>query len=561
MDNPFVSDLYLKFRKKLQVISSDPNEMSIKASEAIFPLAEELNIGLAILKLSAPVSRFAPHGESRDITLFKSASGNEEVALMETYRTGEMGLVTILFHPKKGHKFNDAEVQAIKLISLDLFIILGRSRLMKMVTLASLTDSMTGIPNPKSIIEKGINLLIQGTLQKYCGIFINLKNFNYINRVMGARIGDQGITAYALKLLEYPKSNTHVARLGGDNFFAVIEKNNLDDFIKTFSSVQIEAKKGPTSVPFMIQARMGIYMAQPKDTMNDIMHCASIALGVTRTHGHQDIAYFSPEMAEKAFKEKEISSIFNEAFEKGEFEVYYQPKVQLQSNRLNGSEALVRWNRNGKICVPEEFLSVLENEASICKIDFFVLEKVCQNISEWTKSGINPVRTSVNFSKTHLQNPNLAEDVFAILDRYNTPSELIEIELTEVSDIGDAVAMRTFVTKLRQRGISVAIDDFGTGYSTLNVLKNYDANVIKLDKSLLDRIGENSIHDETLVRNIISLMQELGKEVVAEGVENEAQLEFLKGTECKTIQGFIFDKPLNHDEFQKRLTGEHQYSA
>jgi EAL domain-containing protein (putative c-di-GMP-specific phosphodiesterase class I) len=264
-------------------------------------------------------------------------------------------------------------------------------------------------------------------------------------------------------------------------------------------------------------------------------------------------------MLENSMHEKKVSATFQEAFKKHEFVVYYQPKIRVDSGELFGGEALVRWNLGDRIAPPAEFLPILEKEASICQLDFYVFENVCSDLRKWIDSGINPVRISSNFSKLHLKNKFLANDILAIMKKYNIDSKFIEIELTEVSDFEDSVAMQNFVNKLREKGISVSIDDFGTGSSTLNALTNIDANIIKLDKSLLDNMGNNSEQDKIVLKNMVSLMQELNKEVIAEGVETSSQLEFLKGINCPAVQGFVFDMPLPRSEFEKRLMERRVY--
>ena len=233
----------------------------------------------------------------------------------------------------------------------------------------------------------------------------------------------------------------------------------------------------------------------------------------------------------------------------------------MQSQSLCGCEALVRWKRNGQIVPPNDFLPVLEKEASICKLDFYVFHRVCEDIHSWIQAGYEPVRVSSNFSRLHLRNPHLTEDILNTMKEFDIDSKYIEIELTEASDFEDKVAMQQFVDGLRQHGITVSIDDFGTGYSTFNAIKDLNVNVIKLDKSLLDHIGgENTHHDEVVIRNMVNMINELNLEVVAEGVENTKQLNFLQHAKCSTIQGFLFDKPLTKEDFEKRLSNKNTYT-
>ena len=313
------------------------------------------------------------------------------------------------------------------------------------------------------------------------------------------------------------------------------------------------------AIPLTIHCRIGVYDAQATDSINEILHCSSIAMNESRQHPGNDIVYFEKHMLENISHEKEISAMFNEALKRKEFIVYYQPKVSIDEKKLCGCEALVRWNRNGQIIAPGEFLPILEKEASVCQLDFYVFRKVCEDIRSWLDMGYEPVRVSSNFSRLHLGNPHLAQDILSIMQEFNIDSKYIEIELTEASDFEDKVAMQRFVNDLRFNEISVSIDDFGTGYSTFNALKDLNVNVIKLDKSLLDHIGDDKHHDEVVVKNMVNMINELHLEVVAEGVENTKQLDFLHDAKCSTVQGFIYDKPLSKDEFEQRLSNKTGY--
>lgn len=253
--------------------------------------------------------------------------------------------------------------------------------------------------------------------------------------------------------------------------------------------------------------------------------------------------------------------MFPKALEQEEFLVYYQPKVSLPENRLCGCEALVRWLREGKIVPPMEFLPVLEREGSICALDFYVFEKVCCDIRKWLDTGIEPVRISVNFSKVHLHNLQLAEDIIAVMEKYSVDSKYIEIELTETLSYENYQTLIKFVDAMKKKGIHTSIDDFGTGYSSLNLLKDLNVDIIKLDKSFLQNIEKRNKQDEIVIKNIVNMVKELDMEVIAEGVETFDQADFLRNINCCMAQGFLYDRPLPQKEFQKRLTGERTYAV
>jgi diguanylate cyclase (GGDEF)-like protein len=561
MDYVIFSSVYKDFRDAILDNIPDMTAMSKRVSAAIPPICNILNIGFIKIKLIAPSSIIARNGLNQERVMYEDPNGYESMPIIQTYRTGENGMATIEIRAKKSHKFTPPELQAAKLISDDIFIILGRSRLMSAIHYASQTDTMTGAPNTAQLVHHSIELKAKNKLQNFSGLFLNLKNYKYINQSKSPAIGDMGITCFTRSVMAMCHDDEMIARLGGDNFFVLVKKENRDIFVKALSSmnVSVTVPHGPT-IPLTIQSRIGVYDIQPQDSMNEIMHCSSVALNESRLHPGNDIVYFTKKMLEDAYHEKEISSLFREALRRKEFIVYYQPKVSVKDQKLCGCEALVRWNRNGQVIPPSEFLPILEKEASICLLDFYVFRKVCEDIRYWLDAGIEPVRVSSNFSRHHLGNPHLTEDILAIMKEYNIDSKFIEIELTESSNFEDKIAMQKFVNGLRQHGISVSIDDFGTGYSTFAAIKDLNVNVIKLDKSLLDHIGDSKYHDEVVIKNMVNMINELNLEVVAEGVENSKQLDFLQNAKCSIIQGFIFDKPLTKEDFEKRLSQEVTYT-
>ena len=527
------------------------------------PLARELHIGAVAVGLNAPASLFAPNGEDYVHTLFHNRetlpSMRDENAYAQSFSTQEGGLFTAMIYPEEGHEFDRAEEMFCKLLADDLFVMGGRARMMDMAVYAMSTELMTRTDNQATLMHKMGALKARGLLKDFTGIFINLKNFKYINKSMSSAIGDIALKTFASSIQQTLEEGEIISRLGGDNFYALLKKENVQKFIDKFSKLDITLNQGPTPLSFSIQSRMGVYSATPRDNVPEMMNYTSIALNIAKELKNTDLIYFSNEMQVQALYRREISSEFRAALQKREFVVHYQPKVNLKTKQLCGSEALVRWIRHKTIVPPMDFLPILEQEGSICQLDFYVFNEVCKDIRHWTETGIPPVRISVNFSKHHLKNPHFAEDILSTIAQHKVDSKYIEIELTEVSDYDDYMTMQRFITIMRQNGITVSIDDFGTGYSTLNVLKNFDVDVIKLDKSLLDNIGKENSMDEVVVKNVIHLANEMHKEVIAEGVENEVQAKFLAGVNCHNVQGYLFDKPLNRDEFQKRLTGEKEY--
>lgn len=240
------------------------------------------------------------------------------------------------------------------------------------------------------------------------------------------------------------------------------------------------------------------------------------------------------------------------AIQNNEFLVYFQPKVSISDRKITGAEALVRWNCDGQILPPVKFIPFCERTGLVIDVDFYVLEETCKKMREWMNKGITPVRISVNFSKYHFNEAGVAEKIYAVLQKYNIPSRYIEVEFTETAYLDKEELLEYTVDKLRSYGIKSSIDDFGSGYSSITLLQNMDFEVVKLDKSLLGK-GTDNGKTKKVISSIIHMAKELEMEVLAEGVETPEEYNLLKESNCDVVQGFLFDKPLPADEFEKRL--------
>ena len=449
----------------------------------------------------------------------------------------------------------------IEFLSSIIGVLLEHSRLTDLIYQATITDAATGVHNPHYLVQMGNMLEEKGLLSKYTAFFINLKNFKYVNKSLGPEPSNRVLTIYAQSAKAFLKEGEVFVRLGGDNFFALIFSERTNDFLNKFVIFPINERKQGSELIVQVMARMGVFRATEGDTFNELMNKSAIALDLGRNVLNKDITLFKPEMMDKVMYQKKVSTSFPRALNDGEFIIYFQPKINLYDHNLHSAEALVRWVHDDRIIPPAEFIDILEKEESICKLDLFVFENVCKCLRRWIDAGMRTVRISSNFSKRNLRNQNIVNEILSIMKKYDIDSKYIEIELTEISDYDDYAEFESFVKKLRHNGISVAIDDFGTGYSTMNILKNLDVDVIKIDKSLIDNLESPKKEDEIVIRNIVNMINELSIETIAEGVETPAQVKFLKRIHCPLVQGFLFDQPLTTSDFEKRLKAPHYYES
>lgn len=256
-----------------------------------------------------------------------------------------------------------------------------------------------------------------------------------------------------------------------------------------------------------------------------------------------------------------IEKSLNKALEKGEFEIYLQPKYNSESDSIVGAEALARWNnRNDGIVSPEVFIPILEKNKNIVKLDMYMFEEACKIISRWSKNNVSLVPISINISKiTMSENDNFVIDLKNIIKKYDIDTRFLEIELTERIMFRETNKIVFIIKEIKKIGIKVSLDDFGAGYSSLNILKNIPIDIIKLDKLFLDK-RDISEKGKIVIKNIINMANELGLEVVAEGVEFLEQSQFLKSVGCEVVQGYLYGKPMTIREFEKlEISNRDQY--
>lgn len=554
MKNKLSSEKFRDFFNSVERTDLKIQKLAELIIEKIPAVAEEISIGRLIGCFYAPPAYAENEAQSVTVEFYSSAEGYGAEALSFEYHTGEGGKVTFSVSPLPEHTWDQEDKEEIQFLCRNLYTICGRARLLEIIKKSVIRDGYTGLANAGGFIRAGNRLKVEEKLCDYTAMYINLKNFKCINNQFGNKSGDEVIKAYADILRQTVNKDEMAARLGGDNFTLLVKKERKEEILKFLSYVKITLNSEIGIRSFGVSSRVGIYDIGENDQMPAVMNYISAAISAAKHNPTQNVIEFNQDIMQKLTSQQQITAEFPEALKKREFIVYYQPKVDLQTNEMCGCEALVRWNRDGKIVPPGEFISVLEQDGSICALDFYMLDSVCQDIRRWKEQGLEPVTVSVNFSKIHLHNPNIAEDILKIINKYGIESRYIEIELTEMSDYNDYDTFKNLVTKMKDSGVMTSIDDFGTGYSSLNLLTDFMFDIVKLDKSFIDNIiKNNSTTDEIVVRNIVKMLKELDMKAIAEGVETTEQARFLKDIDCNVVQGFLYDKPLPPEEFEKRL--------
>ena len=418
---------------------------------------------------------------------------------------------------------------------------------------ATRTDVMTGLPNEAGFRSFITHRRSDGILSEYNAFYINLKNFGLINQQYGKKGADKILVRYADAISAYAGPMECVARLSGDCFVALLLREKAQDFLKLLEGVEVRITVGGEKKAVIIHAVAGcLDITDASLDSEEILGMCTTALNVAKNQLHVSYTFATPEMHGIILEQKHIAELFPKSLENGEFQTYYQPKVDTDTNTIVGAEALVRWVRDDRIIPPGEFIPILEKDESICKLDFYIFEQVCRDIQNWLKEGIEPVRISTNFSRRNLSAHDFSAHISEVLSRYKIPKQYIEVELTETISEEENEKLSHFIRDMHEADIVMAIDDFGTGYSSLNLLREFPADVLKLDKSFVNK-RTNGKRDSIVVSNIAKMAKELDMRVITEGVEQWDQVDFLKSIDVKIVQGFLFDKPLSKDDFEKRL--------
>ncbi len=528
-------------------------------AKAFTPVAEKYGIGqLRSLFVVSPTFS-TRKGENRADVLFKADGAVEnDAAYSMTYQTGEKGTAVFALHRFAGNPvFTEQERKELKPFLDYLFIHFGRFRMINAVMEMGLTDIQTGLLNTRGFMSYAQELIRTGELIQYNGFYFNLSHFSLVNKRFGVKETDTIICRYADKLRDFIQDGECIARLGGDNFVALIKKPRTYDFLEHISAVKTYGTIGEQEYTVVVSAVAGV--CEIDDSIKDggsIIDDCAVALHTTRHMEKKPYVFCSEKIKERIYTEKKCVTDFERAIKRSEFKAYYQPKVRTDNYTIVGAEALVRWERDGALVSPGEFVPIYERNGMICQLDFFVFEQVCKDIREWLDRGIEPVRISMNFSRKHLSNPNLADDIMRVLDKYKVDSKYIEIELTETVDEEETEKIVSFMKEMKKRNVSMSVDDFGTGYSSLNLLRSFPVDVLKIDKSFIDTQEEN---DKIVLSNIIHMAKQLRMSVVAEGVETIGQMEYLRQMNCMVVQGYLFDRPMPREDFeQKMVTGKYE---
>ena len=420
-------------------------------------------------------------------------------------------------------------------------------------------DALTGLPNRTLFRDRLTHAMAQADRyhQKLAVLFLDLDRFKAINDTLGHNVGDQLLKIAAERLRSCVRDCDTVARLGGDEFTVIV-----DDILDVQDAAVVAQKILDTlSQPFnlhghevFISVSVGITLYPNDDESADnLLRNADSAMYRAKEYGRNNYQFYVADMNVKARARLMLESSLRRALDRGEFALYYQPRVDLLSGRVIGAEALLRWRHPEMGLVPPvEFIPILEETGMIIPVGDWVLRQASQQNRAWQDMGLPPIRMAVNLSVRQFIQKDLAESVLRILEQAGLSPEYMELEITEDLLLEHNQTNIITLTKLRNQGIHISIDDFGTGYSSLSYLKRLPIDTLKIDQSFVRDIDTDP-DNKAIASAIIAMANSLHLNVLAEGVETDEQLAFLRAQGCNEIQGFSFSHPLPADEFERLL--------
>jgi diguanylate cyclase (GGDEF)-like protein/PAS domain S-box-containing protein len=426
----------------------------------------------------------------------------------------------------------------------------------------ALYDPLTGLPNRSfftNLLERAVRRVRRRKGYKFAVLFLDLDRFKVVNDSLGHETGDQLLIGVSERLERCLRPGDVVARLAGDEFCILVDDiTGGDDAIRIAERVQEEF-----AAPFQLNghrifasASIGIATSDTELGPEHLLRDADTAMYRAKSRGRSRFEMFDQEMHERAMRLLEMESDLRTALDEGQFRLHYLPTVSLATRKVEGFEALVRWEHPQRGTVsPAEFVPIAEETGVMIRLGQWILREACRQMMVWSEAfpGINDLSVSVNLSRHQLQQVDLVEDVERILTETGLDPERLKLEVTETVLMDDPEFSTTVVRRLSKIGVQVQIDDFGTGYSSLSYLNNLHIDTLKIDRSFISSLGHGK--RSVVVEAILRLATELGIHVVAEGVETERQLESLNELSCQHGQGFLFSKPLTVEAATQMLEG------
>jgi len=410
-------------------------------------------------------------------------------------------------------------------------------------------DQLTGLPN-RTLLRERVNHALARAMRSGSGVatlILDMDRFKEINDMLGHEVGDKLLIETGKRIRANVRDQDTVARLGGDEFAVVLEgvseaKEVLPVIERIVNSLREVTAIDGHAVNTSISTGIAMYPENGND-LSELLRAADLAMYQAKSSGRACYQFFADAMQEEAQSRRALEWALRRAVEANEFQLVYQPQICLRTGGVIGVEALIRWMHPTRgLLTPYHFIGALEEFGLINEVGQWVLQTACEQLREWHAVDLKPMRISVNVSAQQFEDPLLMDKVRSALAETKVSPEFLELELTESCLMSDPAQAGALLREIRDVGVRIAIDDFGTGYSSLTYLNEFPLNALKIDKSFVQSVESND-RGGPISKMIIGLGQNLGLEVIAEGVETEGQLQYMQEHGCDIAQGYLYARP------------------
>lgn len=410
-------------------------------------------------------------------------------------------------------------------------------------------DKLTGLPNRIQFYDQ-TQAVIQDLYKNFAIVLLDIERFKNINDIYGIAKGDEVLRYIARVLQDVYGDQNNYARLHSDMFVFYINYEKKGEIIKEIEKIRKKISNNPFG--FELVTKFGIYLVDDRSIPVNLM-CDRAMMAERTVKGNimKFCAFYDEHYREEMLRAGEIEQDMERALVEHQYQMYLQPKYRLSDNSLCGAEVLCRWKHPRKgLIPPNDFIPLFEKNGFILKLDEYMWEEACKNIRRWLDEGHEVVPISVNISRYHIQHNNLEDAMRHLLTKYNLTPDHLNLEITESLFLDNPEELNRVLVRLQNMGFKLEVDDFGSGFSSLNLIRNISVDTIKIDKEFLDS-EIASEKGKIVVNHTIGMAKDLNLQVIAEGVETKAHVDFLKESHCDIAQGYFFAKPMPVEEFER----------